>query len=224
MDKFFKKGAPFERGLAAYKSEDYKTAIEAFKPLAENGNVFAQWNLYLSYKKTLQVGKANDWCTKAAKHGYVPAQMELGWLYSTGGLWNHEINQRKAAYWYTQAAEQDDSKAQLNLGDHYKDGKGVLKDLKKARQLTLKQLIKGRGRLKFIWRVCATGGRRSKDVVQAYAWWTIASSQSDDGPFSLGSSTKKRLEDRLQLNPEELDKAKKLTRHLYDKIYGELKP
>ena len=37
--------ADFEKGLDAYKNKDYATALREWKPLAEQGNARAQFNL-----------------------------------------------------------------------------------------------------------------------------------------------------------------------------------
>ena len=39
------KPSDFYRGLAAYKSADYATALREFRPLAEQGHATAQYNL-----------------------------------------------------------------------------------------------------------------------------------------------------------------------------------
>ena len=45
-------GADFVKGLAAYESGDYATALLEWTPLAEQGNVSAQYNLGLMYERT----------------------------------------------------------------------------------------------------------------------------------------------------------------------------
>ena len=42
-------GADLQKGLAAYKSGDYATALREWKPFAEQGNASAQSNLGLMY-------------------------------------------------------------------------------------------------------------------------------------------------------------------------------
>ena len=39
----------FQKGLAAYESGDYATALREWKPLAKQGNADAQYNLGLMY-------------------------------------------------------------------------------------------------------------------------------------------------------------------------------
>ena len=41
----------FQKGVTAYKSGDYATALREWKPLAEQGNAIAQHNLGLIYDK-----------------------------------------------------------------------------------------------------------------------------------------------------------------------------
>jgi len=42
--------ADSQKGLTAYESEDYATALREFEPLAEQGDAFAQYNLGVMYK------------------------------------------------------------------------------------------------------------------------------------------------------------------------------
>jgi len=235
LDKIFKKGDPFERGLVAYRAGDYETAIEEFEPLAEEGNTSAQWNLYLSYEKENIHEKAIYWCTKLAKEGHADAQRSLGGMYY-GGYGSIEENKRKAAYWYLQAAEQDDSWAQWRLGVIYELGLGVLKDLEKARQLYTKAAYQRVGEAQTnLASMYYSGNGGPKDVVQAYAWWSLYLSQHnnfDTGVLVLKDRLRKlKGEDEFynmigykEMTPEEIVEAEKLTKQLYNKIYGELRP
>jgi TPR repeat protein len=42
----------FDKGLTAYRSGDYETALQEWRPLAEQGNASAQHNLGLIYSRT----------------------------------------------------------------------------------------------------------------------------------------------------------------------------
>ena len=63
----------FQKGVSAYKSGDYKTAFKEFVPLAEQGNVDAQFNLALSYANGQGVPqdyiRAHMWWNLAASSG-----------------------------------------------------------------------------------------------------------------------------------------------------------
>jgi hypothetical protein len=81
-------GADFMKGLAAYQSGDYATALREFRPLAEQGDADAQFNLGLMYYNGLGVPQdyktAVKWYTLAAEQGIVDAQYNLGWMYYKG--------------------------------------------------------------------------------------------------------------------------------------------
>ena len=76
----------FEKGAEAFESGDCKTAFKYFKPLAEQGNVTAQFNLGLMYVQGEGVSqnfkKAVYWCQKAAEQGEAEAQFFLGAMYA----------------------------------------------------------------------------------------------------------------------------------------------
>ncbi len=60
---------PFEDGLAACGLGDYATAIQLWRPLADQGNVLAQHNLGFMYQNGRGVPQddaAASWCQKAA--------------------------------------------------------------------------------------------------------------------------------------------------------------
>ena len=78
----------FDRGLEAYEVGDYATALEEFKPLAEQGDIKAQANLGFMYDIGSGVLKdeteAVKWYRLAAKQGYAQAQCNLGTMYEFG--------------------------------------------------------------------------------------------------------------------------------------------
>ena len=70
-------GADFNKGVAAYDSGDYATALREWRPLAEQGNADAQFNLGFMYdegKGVLQDNVyAHMWWNIAAASGYKDA-------------------------------------------------------------------------------------------------------------------------------------------------------
>jgi TPR repeat protein len=73
---------------AAYGRGDYATTYRLLKPLAEQGNAKAQYNLGIMYEKGQGVPKddteaAKRW-QKAAELGYARAQYNLGFMYEKG--------------------------------------------------------------------------------------------------------------------------------------------
>jgi TPR repeat protein len=69
---------PFEEGLAAYRRDDYATALKFWRPLAEQGDALAQNNLGVIYEFGLSVPQdwvlAHMWFNLAAAQGIVEAQ------------------------------------------------------------------------------------------------------------------------------------------------------
>ena len=75
-------------GVAAYKWGKYATALREWRPLAEQGNAKAQYNLGLMYRKGQGVpqddAEAVGWWRKAAEQGNAGAQNNLGFMYYNG--------------------------------------------------------------------------------------------------------------------------------------------
>ena len=97
--------ADYQKGLAAFESEDYETALKEFQPLAENKGILS----YLYSKKDI-----------------INAQYRLGFMYAYGkGV---PKDYKIAVKWYRLAAEQEHASAQSNLGVMYSAGQGIIKD------------------------------------------------------------------------------------------------
>lgn len=77
-----------EEGRDAYKKGDYKSAYRIFKPLAERGDVGAQFTLGEMQKKGQGVPKGDaeavKWYRMAADQGHAEAQNKLGICYTFG--------------------------------------------------------------------------------------------------------------------------------------------
>ncbi len=77
--------AGWDEGVAAYHRGDYAAALREFRPLAEQGNAKAQYNLGLMYYNGEGVpqdyAEAVKWYRKAAEQGYAKAQNNLGLMY-----------------------------------------------------------------------------------------------------------------------------------------------
>ena len=120
----------FEKGLTAYQAGDYATALQRWKPLAEEGDASAQSKLGAMYDNGKGVpqeyNKAMKWYTRAAEQANADAQFSLGMMYHKGKgvLQDYNI----ATKWYKLAAEQGYAQAQFYLGVMYHRGAGVLQD------------------------------------------------------------------------------------------------
>lgn len=80
--------ADFGTGLNAYQKGDYSTAAKEWRPLADQGDSRAQFNLALLYVDGLGVpqdySQALSWFERSAAQDYVQAQRNLGAMYSGG--------------------------------------------------------------------------------------------------------------------------------------------
>ncbi len=126
--------AGFDEGVAAYYRGDYATALREWRPLAEQGNADAQYNLGVMYNNGQGVpeddAEAVKWFRKAAEQGYAEAQSNLGAMYGKGQGVPQDY--AKALRWYRKAAEQGYAIAQGNLGFMYEMGQGVPLDYAQA--------------------------------------------------------------------------------------------
>ena len=126
--------ADLEKGLAAFNEGDYETSLAECLPLADEGNVEAQFCVGRLYANGFGVPmddeQALKWYGLAAAGGHAEAQFNLGVMHANG--WGVEMNDVPAAGFYRLAAEQGFAAAQAALGFSYKHGAGVEKDLTKA--------------------------------------------------------------------------------------------
>ena len=124
----------FDKGLTAYNNGDYATALKEWKPLAEEGDVDAQYYLGVLYDNGDGVPQdykeAVRWYKLAAEQGVAEAQFNLGNMYYDGqGV---SVDYKEAVRWFTLAAEQGDVDAQYNLDLIHRKGLGVPQDDKEA--------------------------------------------------------------------------------------------
>ena len=109
--------ADFQKGLTAYQSGDYATALREWTPLAEQGDADAQFTLGYLYKNGEGVPQdyetAVKWYTLAAEQGEAYAQFNLGLMYAKGTGVPQDY--KTAVKWYRLAAEQGKASAQENL-------------------------------------------------------------------------------------------------------------
>ena len=105
-----------EAGLKALQRGDYTRALRELLPLAEQGNIVAQYNLGVMYFDGKGVPKddtkAVKWYRLAAKQGDAEAQNNLGVMYANGeGVPKDDA---QAYAWLNAAAEQGDDTAEDN--------------------------------------------------------------------------------------------------------------
>jgi len=97
---------PYEDGRAAYFRKDYSIALGFWRPLAEQGNVGAQFYLGVLYERGQGVPKdyveGAKWYQRSAEQGDADSQYRLGGLYEAGyGVPQDYVQAHK---WYNLAA------------------------------------------------------------------------------------------------------------------------
>ena len=126
--------AGFSDAVACVQQGNYQQAFRAFKVLAQQGNVTAQYNVAFMYAKGLGINQdysqAFEWFFKAAYQGDVESQYHLAGMYEHGlGV---KQDYHRAAMWYQQAAEHGMLAAQVSLAGLYGIGLGVNKNIARA--------------------------------------------------------------------------------------------
>ena len=127
----------FDKGMKAAQSGDFATAMKEWKPLAEQGNAVAQYNLALMYDNgegvTLDDAEAVKWYRKAAEQENANAQSNLGVMYYNGeGVLQDTI---AAHMWLNIAAANGNTNAVK--------GRGIV-----AKQLSSADIVKSQARAK----------------------------------------------------------------------------
>lgn len=117
----------FDKGFAAYERGDYQAAVRQWRPLAQNGDAKAQFELGLMYRYGLGVdrdyGEAVKWFRRAAEQGNEGGQSNLGSMYQKGlGVPRDPV---EAIKWFRLAAERGEAEAQSNLSAAYLEGRGT---------------------------------------------------------------------------------------------------
>jgi hypothetical protein len=125
---------PLEDAVAAYQRGDYATALRLWHPLAEQGDVDAQFHLGVMFESGQGVlrsdAEAIKWYRKAAEQDDAVAQFNLGVMYTKDqGV---PPNHAEAALCYRLAADHGLAGAQFNLGMMYVEGQGVSQDYVQA--------------------------------------------------------------------------------------------
>ncbi len=185
------------------------TALELFRPLAEQGNATAQF--YLGVMFDLGKGlpqehaEAVRWYRKAAEQGQVEAQLSLARAYADAVGVAQDYQEAKR--WFERAAAQGNQDAHVNLGNLYYKGLGVPQDY---------------GRALMHFRFAANGGSAVamaklglmyklgsgvlQDFVRAHMWFTLAGARG----YKFAAAFRDGL--AKEMTPAQLAEAERLAR------------
>ena len=211
--------ADFQTGVEAFERGDFAAALDEWRPLAEQGDASAQYNLGWMYDYGEGVREDNveaaRWYRKAAEQGHDWAQYYLGTAYATGeGV---QQDYAEAAKWYRMAAVQGHPRAQFWIGFRYATGGAlpyidVQRDDTKAVRWYRKAAEQGEVMAQFhLGLMCDMGRGVPENDVQAYAWYNIAAAQGHE----LGIGFKEIIAESM--TREELARAQELSREYWKK-------
>jgi cell division septation protein DedD len=113
-------------GIEAWQRADYAGAVAIWRPLAEEGDPDAAFNLGQAYRLgrgvPTNLAAAKTWFERAAEKGHVDAQTTLGLLLFQNG------DQGAGLRWLKNAAEKGEPRALLVYGTALVNGDGVTQD------------------------------------------------------------------------------------------------
>lgn len=171
----------FEEGLDALRAGQTGVARDVWTPLAEQGDLAAQYSLGKLYEQGggpvgQDLVKAVRWYRAAAAQNLPAAQNNLGLLHAQGrGV---PEDQKRATELWLAAARQDYPWAQYNLGLAYFKGKGVNTDRQEAVAWFRRAADNGLPEAQFIMgQLRREGLAVERSAAQALAWYKKAAEQ-----------------------------------------------
>src|SRR3954447_10141416 len=106
--------ADVKTGVDAWQRGNFAAAVAEWRPLADQGDADAQYNLGQAYKMgrgvPTDLGIAQTWYEKAAQQGHPQAAANLGLILFQNG------QRERAIPWLKMAADADDPRAEYVLG------------------------------------------------------------------------------------------------------------
>ena len=171
----------FNEGITAWNIQDYPTALQKFRPFAEEGDPEAQFYVGFIYFHGLSVAEDNleaeKWLKKSALQGKTEGYGALGFIYGKDG----EPTLQKvdeAIKWYNLAIDLGDEDAQHNLAGIYLNGWKVPQDLEKAIELYTPLAEGGRSDSQIcLGRIFHFEDSDFEDPEKALYWYKKAASQ-----------------------------------------------
>ncbi len=133
--------ADVKTGVDAWQRGDFAAAVAEWRPLADEGDADAQYNLGQAYKMGRGVPAdmriAQTWYEKAAQQGHPQAAANLGLILFQNG------EKQRAVPWLKMAADADDPRAEYVLGTALFNGDIAGKDWVRAYALMSRAAAQG---------------------------------------------------------------------------------
>jgi len=144
-----------EDGISAFEKHDFNAAVRLLEPLAEQGNVEAEYfmgTFYMyGYGVPMDPPQATGWYKRAYGHwetqaraGNSQAMVEVAGMLTTGlGVTRDD---KAAVTWLRKAGDMGNAEAWAELGGLYVEGAGVPKDVAEGKRLLHKAEAAGSAR------------------------------------------------------------------------------
>ncbi|MGE0810728.1 MAG: tetratricopeptide repeat protein [Immundisolibacter sp.] len=144
-----------EDGIAAFEKHDFNTAVRLIEPLADQGNVEAEYFMGTFYMYghgvPMDPPQATTWFKRAYGHwetqaraGNAQAMVEIATMLTSGlGVTRDD---KAAADWLRKAGELGNAEAWAELGGLYVEGAGVPRDMAEGERLLKKAAAAGSAR------------------------------------------------------------------------------
>ena len=141
-----------EDGIAAFEKHDFNTAVRLIEPLAEQGNIEAEYFMGTFYMYghgvPMDPPQATVWFRRAYGHwetqaraGNAQAMVEIATMLTSGlGVTRDD---KAAADWLRKAGDLGNSEAWAELGGLYVEGAGVPRDMAEGERLLKKAAAAG---------------------------------------------------------------------------------
>ena len=130
-----------QSGIEAWQHSDYDKAVRIWRPLAEQGDPDAQFNLAQAYRLgrgvPTNLAAAQIWLERAAVQGHVDAQTTLGLLLFQSG------DKANAMKWLKASADKNDPRALLVYGTALFNGDSVTQDAAQGYALVSRAAAQG---------------------------------------------------------------------------------
>jgi hypothetical protein len=187
-----------DRKSHADETAEFKT----IKMQAEKGDPFAQYNVGVAYANGDGVAQDNaeavKWFRKAAEKDITEAQFNLGICHANG--WGAPKDDSEAAKWFRKAADKGDADAQFRLGNMYDNGRGVAMNDVEAVKLYRSAAMQGHAMAQHDLGImhARSEGVPKKDSIEAYAWFIVAASSTNEPEGSQEAIALRRTRDAFE--------------------------
>jgi len=200
--------ADFAAGSRAYNQGDYQGALTHWRPLADQGDRRAQYNLGVMYERghgvTQDSAQATALWKQAATSGLVWAQHNLGLALVSLDSENPEYD--AGVKWLIRASDQGFAQSQYALAEIYAHGQGVERNQARAIRLYQTAAQQGLAEAQYkLGRLYRDGDGVETDLPAAIKWLELA---AQNGSPAAQNSLGRHYADGLGVDQDDIEALK----------------